>query len=61
MDKYNGTTDLEEHLRSFVDAMAVYSPNNLVWCWVFSLSLKEEALDCFHFLEPGAIDGFAML
>lgn len=38
IEKYNGSNDPNEHLRSFVDAMAVYSPNDLVWCKVYSLS-----------------------
>lgn len=59
--KYGGSTDPIKHLRSFVDAMAVYSANELVWCRVFSLSLKEEALDWFHSLLPTTIDSFATL
>lgn len=61
MDMYSGMTDSKEHLQSFVDVMAVYSPDDLVECQVFSLSLKGEALDWFHSLELGAIDGFTML
>ncbi|XP_014492708.1 uncharacterized protein LOC106755126 [Vigna radiata var. radiata] len=41
--------------------MAVYSPDELVWCRVFSLSLKEEALDWFHSLLPATIDSFTTL
>ncbi|XP_014492283.1 uncharacterized protein LOC106754732 [Vigna radiata var. radiata] len=41
--------------------MVVYSSNELVWCRVFSLSLKEEALDWFHSLPPGTIDSFVTL
>lgn len=33
----------------------------MVWCRVFSLSLKGETLDWFHSLEPGTIDGFDTL
>ncbi|WVZ20914.1 hypothetical protein V8G54_008236 [Vigna mungo] len=51
MEKYGGLTDPLKHLWSFVDAMVVYSSNELVWCRVFSLSLKDEA----------TIDGFATL
>lgn len=61
VEKYEGNSDPTKHLRSFVDAMAVYSPNELVWCRVFSLSLKEEALDWFHSLPPRKIDSFATL
>ncbi|XP_014499028.1 uncharacterized protein LOC106760112 [Vigna radiata var. radiata] len=41
--------------------MAVYSSDELVWCRVFSFSLKEEALDWFHSLQPGTIGNFAEL
>lgn len=61
MEKYCGSTDPEKHLRSFVDAMAVYSSDDFMWCKAFSLSLKGEALNWFHSLEPGTIDGFATL
>lgn len=61
MERYEGLTDPIKHLRSFVDAMAVYSSDELVWCRVFSLSLKGEALDWFHSLLPRSIDGFATL
>lgn len=41
--------------------MAIYSSDDLVWCRVFSLSFKDEALDWFHSLQPGTVDGFATL
>ncbi|XP_014503340.1 uncharacterized protein LOC106763689 [Vigna radiata var. radiata] len=61
LDKYGGSSDPVKHLRSFVDAMAVYSTDELVWCRVFALSLKEEALDWFHSLPPATIDSFTTL
>lgn len=45
METYSGTTDPEKHPQSFMDAMVVYSPDDLVWCRVFSLSIKGIALD----------------
>ncbi|XP_014503045.1 uncharacterized protein LOC106763360 [Vigna radiata var. radiata] len=61
MERYGGSTDPIKHLRSFIDAMAVYSSDEMVWCRVFSLSLKGEALDWFHSLAPQTIDSFATL
>ncbi|XP_014492443.1 uncharacterized protein LOC106754889 [Vigna radiata var. radiata] len=61
VEKYGGSTDPVKHLRSFVDVIVVYSSDELVWCRVFSLSLKEEALDRFHSLQPRTIDSFATL
>ncbi|KOM41133.1 hypothetical protein LR48_Vigan04g133100 [Vigna angularis] len=45
LERYDGSGDPEKHLRSFVDAMAIYSPSERVWCRVFSLSVKGEALE----------------
>ncbi|XP_014515523.1 uncharacterized protein LOC106773338 [Vigna radiata var. radiata] len=61
VEKFGGTSDPVKHLRSSVDAMAVYSSDELVWCRVFSLSLRDEALDWFHSLPPRSIDGFVTL
>lgn len=61
MERYGGVTDPVMHLRSFVDAMVVYSSDEMVWCRVFSLSLKEEVLDWFHSLQPRTVDGFPTL
>ncbi|XP_014496173.1 uncharacterized protein LOC106757853 [Vigna radiata var. radiata] len=61
MERYGGSTDPVKHLRSFIDTMAVYSSDEMVWCRVFSLSLKGEALDWFHSLSPNTIDSFATL
>ncbi|XP_052728502.1 uncharacterized protein LOC108327337 [Vigna angularis] len=61
VEKYDGSGDPEEHLRSFVDAMTIYSPSENVWCRVFSLSIKGEALAWFHSLRPRTINNFATL
>ncbi|XP_047181876.1 uncharacterized protein LOC124848277 [Vigna umbellata] len=61
MEKYEAITDPEKHLRSFVDVIAIYSLDDSVWCRVFSLSLKDEALDWFHSLQPETADRFATL
>lgn len=50
VEKYGGLPDPAKHLRSFVDSMTVYSSDELVWCRLFSLMLKDEALDWFHSL-----------
>lgn len=60
-EKYDRSGDPEEQLRSFMDAMAIYSLNDLVWCRVFSLSLKGESLAWFHSFRPHTIDDFCTL
>lgn len=42
LEKYDGSGNPEEHLRSFMDAMTIYSPNELVWCRVFPCLSKEK-------------------
>ncbi|XP_047168504.1 uncharacterized protein LOC124837239 [Vigna umbellata] len=61
LEKYDGSGDPEEHLRSFVDAMTIYLPRENVWCRVFLLSIKGEALAWFHSLRPRTINNFATL
>ncbi|XP_014491678.1 uncharacterized protein LOC106754192 [Vigna radiata var. radiata] len=61
VEKYGGVSDPIKHLRSFVDAMVVYSFDELVGCRVFSLSLKDEGLNWFHSLPPQSVDSFATL
>lgn len=59
--KYDKSTDLDEHLRSFVNTMAFYSSSDLVLCRAFSLSLKGEALAWFNTLPPNTVDCFTTI
>ncbi|XP_014511493.1 uncharacterized protein LOC106770184 [Vigna radiata var. radiata] len=58
MERFDGTTDPEHHLRSFLDSMAFYSSDDPVKCRAFSLSLKGEALEWYYALPPNSIDNF---
>ncbi|XP_014499530.1 uncharacterized protein LOC106760626 [Vigna radiata var. radiata] len=58
IEKFDGTTDPEHHLRSFLDSMAFYSSADPVKCRAFSLSLKGEALEWYYALPPNSIDSF---
>ncbi|XP_014517467.1 uncharacterized protein LOC106774959 [Vigna radiata var. radiata] len=58
IEKFDGTTDPEHHLRNFVDSMAFYSKSDPVKCRAFSLSLKGEALEWYYTLPPNSIDSF---
>ncbi|XP_014515511.1 uncharacterized protein LOC106773325 [Vigna radiata var. radiata] len=58
IEKFDGTTDAEHHLRNFVDSMAFYSKSDPVKCRAFSLSLKDEALEWYYTLPPNSIDSF---
>lgn len=58
-EKYDGSTDPDEHLHSFVNIMAFYSSSDPVWCRAFSLLLKGEALAWYKNLPPNTVDYFA--
>ncbi|WVZ15879.1 hypothetical protein V8G54_013445 [Vigna mungo] len=60
-DKYDGSTDPDDHMRAFVNAMAFYSNSGLVLCRAFSLSLKGEALSWYNTLPPNTVDCFAIV
>lgn len=58
---YDGFIDSKEHLHSFVNTMVFYSSSDPVWCRVFSLSLKGEALTWFNTLPPNMVDCFTAI
>ncbi|XP_017416493.1 uncharacterized protein LOC108327283 [Vigna angularis] len=59
LDKYDGSADPDNHLRTFCNSMAFYTDSDLIMCRAFSLSLKEEALEWYHTLPPNSVDCFA--
>ncbi|XP_047178821.1 uncharacterized protein LOC124845717 [Vigna umbellata] len=59
LDKYDDSTYPDDHLRTFVNAMALYSSSDPVMCRAFSLSLKGEALAWYNTLPPNIVDCFA--
>ncbi|XP_047155420.1 uncharacterized protein LOC124826604 [Vigna umbellata] len=61
VDKYDGSTDPDDHIRTFVNAMAFYTISNLVMCRAFSLSLKEEALSWYNTLPLNIVYCFATM
>lgn len=58
---YDGTTDPDDHFRSFVNVMAFYLSSDPVMCWAFSLSLKGEALAWNNTLPPNTVDYFTIV
>lgn len=61
LEKYDGLTDPDDHLRIFVNAMAFYTDNDLIMCKAFSLSLKGETLAWYNTLPPNLVDCFAIV
>ncbi|XP_014492328.1 uncharacterized protein LOC106754780 [Vigna radiata var. radiata] len=58
IEKFDGTTDPEHHLRNFIDSMTFYSNSYPVKCRAFSLSLKDEALEWYYTLPPNSVNSF---
>lgn len=58
LDKYDGSIDLDDHLKTFVNAMAFYTNNDPVMCRAFSLSVKEETLAWYNTLPLNTVDYF---
>ncbi|XP_017406206.1 uncharacterized protein LOC108319553 [Vigna angularis] len=59
LEKYDGSTDPDNYLRIFINAMAFYTDNDPIICRAFSLSLKDEALKWYNTLPPNIVDCFA--
>jgi len=60
-DKYDGTTNPDNHMRVFMHQMMFHAVSDPIWCRVFSTSLTGEALEWFSELPAGSIDSFATL
>ncbi|XP_020235162.1 uncharacterized protein LOC109815003 [Cajanus cajan] len=61
VEKYDGTSDPEEHLDAFVTQVGLYTDDDAIMCKVFPTSLKGPALNWFTRLPPGSIDSFTSL
>lgn len=59
LEKYDGSTDLDDHFKIFVNAMAFYLDNDPIMCKPFSLSLKGEALEWYNTFPPNTVYCFA--
>ncbi|WVZ20352.1 hypothetical protein V8G54_007674 [Vigna mungo] len=61
LEKYDGSTDPDNHLRIFINSMTFYTDSDPVICRAFSLSLKDEALEWYNTLPSGSVDCFATM
>ncbi|XP_017423499.2 uncharacterized protein LOC108332697 [Vigna angularis] len=59
LEKYDGSTNPDNPLRIFTNAMAFYTDSDSVICRAFSLSLKDEAWEWYNTLLPNIVDCFA--
>ena len=60
-DKYDGTTNPNNHMRVFTHQMMFHAVSDPIWCHVFSTSMTGEALEWFSKLPTKSIDSFATL
>ena len=60
-DKYDSTTNLDNHMRVFMHQMMFHAVSDPIWSRVFSTSLTGEALEWFSELPANSIDSFATL
>jgi len=60
-DKYDGTTDLNEHADAYITQVSFYTAEDALLCRVFPISLKGAALSWFTRLPTHSIDCFDTL
>jgi len=60
-DRYDGSTDPNEHMDAYTTHMSLYTSDDAVLCRVFPTSLKGASLSWFTKLSPNSIDNFATL
>ncbi|KAL2518338.1 Retrotransposon gag protein [Abeliophyllum distichum] len=58
MEKYNGSSDPVDHLKSFVDLMRLQATPDTIMCRAFSPTLRREARDWVATLPPKSIRTF---
>ncbi|XP_020216897.1 uncharacterized protein LOC109800527 [Cajanus cajan] len=61
IDKYDGTTDPDEHLDVFLTQVTLSTTDDAALCHIFPTSLKGRALSWFTRLPPNSIDSFNTL
>ncbi|XP_020235170.1 uncharacterized protein LOC109815012 [Cajanus cajan] len=61
IDKYDGTTDPDEHLDVFLTQVTLSTTDDAALCRIFPASLKGRALSWFTRLPPNSIDSFNTL
>jgi len=60
-DRYDGSTDPNEHMDVYTTHMSLYTSDDVVLCRVFPTSLKGAALSWFTKLSSNSIDSFTTL
>ena len=61
LERYDGTTNPDEHLDVFLTQTNLYTIDNAILCCVFPMSLKGVALTWYNGLPPRSIGNFDTL
>ncbi|XP_020216782.1 uncharacterized protein LOC109800408 [Cajanus cajan] len=61
IDRYDDTTDLDEHIDLYVTQVNLYTNEDAIMCRVFPTSLKGAALAWYTQLPPWLVDSFDTL
>jgi len=61
IDKYDGSTDPDEHIAIYTTQISLYTWNDAVMCRVFPTTLKGATLSWFTRLPPLSVDCFDTL
>nr|KYP76224.1 hypothetical protein KK1_020457 [Cajanus cajan] len=61
LDKYDGTTDPDEHVDVFLTQVTLSTTDDVALCRIFPTSLMGRALSWFTRLPTNSIDSFNML
>jgi len=61
LDRYDESTDPDEHLNAYVAQLSIYTMDTHIFCKVFPAPLREAALSWFTQLTPQSIDSFESL
>jgi len=61
MNKYDGSTNPDEHIAIYTTRISLYTWNDVIMCRVFLTTLKRVALSWFTRLPPLCIDCFDTL
>nr|KYP54491.1 hypothetical protein KK1_000679 [Cajanus cajan] len=61
LDRYDGTTDPDEHIDLYMTQVNLYTNNDAILCRVFLTSLNGAALNWYTQLPAESIDSFSTL
>nr|KYP44995.1 hypothetical protein KK1_033456 [Cajanus cajan] len=61
IDRYDGTTDLDEHIDLYLTQVNLYTNENVILCRVFPTSLKGSTLAWYTQLPTRSVDSFNTL